>query len=48
MRNYTKNDFFSWMTIFEELSIDFFGEDSKNSQNLKILSMWGKYNGITL
>ena len=34
------------MAIFEELSIDFFGEDPKNSQILKNFSMLGKY-GIT-
>ena len=35
------------MANFEVLSIDFFfGEDPKNSQNLEILSMRGKYNGI--
>ena len=39
MRNYTKNDFFWRMAVFEELSIEFFGEDSKNPQNLEILSM---------
>ena len=47
MRNYTNNDLFSRIAIFEELSIDFFGEDPKNSRNLKILSIWGKYNGMT-
>ena len=47
MRNYTNNDLFSRMAIFEELSIDFFREDFRNSWNLEILSMWGKYNGIT-
>ena len=46
MHNFTKNDLFSRMAIFEELSIDFFGEDPENSQILKILSMLGKY-GIT-
>ena len=48
MRNYTNNDLFSRMAIFGELSIDFFfREDPKNSWNLEILSIWGKYNGIT-
>ena len=39
MRNYTNNNLFSRMAIFEELSIDFFSEDPKNSRNLEILSI---------
>ena len=46
MRNYTNNDLLSRMTIFEELSIDFFREDPKNSWNLEILSVWDKYNAL--
>ena len=48
MRNYTNNDLFSWIAIFEESSMVFFGKDPKNSQNLEIFSIWLKYNGIIL
>ena len=39
MRNFTKIDLFSWMAFLEELSIDCFGEDPKNYQNLELIKI---------